>query len=123
MKRRAKATAIWKRWHANDQLKLFSLDAMHRDLNVRNLLTTRRGEVDHPPRSAGYILLLIPKRNREHLVGDLEEEYRTKVLPEWGPFRARFFYWEQTTVAVVCYLWPVLKRLLGLAAIWKVIGK
>lgn len=123
MKRRAKITAILKRRLANDQLNLFSQDAMHRDLKVGNRLTTRREEVDHPPQFAEYVLLLIPKKNREHLIGDLEEEYRTKVLPEWGPLRARIFYWEQTAVAVVCYLWPVLKRLLGLAAIWKVIGK
>jgi hypothetical protein len=123
MKRRPKVTASRKSWDANDQLKLFSRDAMHSDLKVGNRLTAGHGEVDRPPRSAEYILLLIPKRNREHLVGDLEEEYRTKVLPEWGPLRARFFYWEQTAVAVACYLWPVLKRFLGLAAIWKVIGK
>src|SRR5437763_1135374 len=35
-----------------------------------------------PPRPARFALLLIPKRNREHLIGDLDEEYRTVVLPE-----------------------------------------
>jgi len=83
----------------------------------------RSSKADHPPRAAQFILLMIPKRNREHLVGDLEEEFRTKVLPEWGPLGARFFYWEQTAVAVISYVWPLLKRLLGLAAVWKVIGK
>lgn len=114
---------MWLRRRLTREGILFSQHAMHRDLKPGNKLTSRRGEVNRPPRSAEYILLLIPKRNREHLIGDLDEEYRTKVLPEWGPLRARFFYWEQTVVAVVCYVWPVLKRLLGLAAIWKVIGK
>jgi len=117
--------------HSNESAKvalrlmadLWRKYTLHRDLKAGNRLTTGRVEVNRSPRAAEYILFLIPKRNREHLVGDLEEEYRTKVLPEWGPFRARLFYWEQTAIAVVCYVWPVLKRLLGLAAIWKVIGK
>jgi hypothetical protein len=78
---------------------------------------------DHPPQLAEFILFLIPKRSREYLIGDLEEEYRTKMLPEFGSFRANILYWEQTMVAIICYLWPVLKRLLGLVAVWKLIGR
>jgi hypothetical protein len=96
---------------------------IHGDLKPPIVLLRRLVQADHPPRTAQFVLLLIPKKNREHLVGDLEEEYRTKVLPEWGRFRAQFLYWEQTAIAVICYLWPVLKRILGLAAIWKVIGR
>lgn len=76
-----------------------------------------------PSRASHFILLLIPKRSREHLIGDLEEEYRTKVLPEYGRFWARLWYWEQTILAIGFYMWPMIKRVLGLAAIWKVIGR
>lgn len=75
-----------------------------------------------PPRSAQFLLLLIPKRNREHLIGDLEEEYRTIVLPEYGRFWAGLWYWGQTLGAIGPYLWSGLKRVLGWAAIAKLIG-
>jgi len=78
---------------------------------------------DRPPRVAQFALLLIPKKNREHLIGDLEEEYRTIALPEFGRFWARLWYWEQTGLALGFYVWPFVKRILGLAAIWKVIGR
>ena len=35
------------------------------------------------------------KKNREHLIGDLEGKYRAKVLPEYGRFWVRLWYWEQ----------------------------
>lgn len=74
------------------------------------------------PRIAQFALLLIPKRNRNHLIGDLAEEYCTIVLPEHGPFWAKVWYWEQTAIAIGCYVWPMMKRLLGLTVIWKVMG-
>jgi len=76
-----------------------------------------------PPKVAQFALLLIPKRNREHLIGDMEEEYRTITLPQYGRFLARVWYWEQTAIAVGRYLLPVIKRILGFAVIWKLIGK
>jgi hypothetical protein len=57
--------------------------------------------------------LLIPKRTREHLVGDLEEEYRTIVLPGYGRFRAQLWYLAQMIVAVGSYTWMAFKRFLG----------
>lgn len=76
-----------------------------------------------PPRVAQFALLLIPKRNREHLIGDMEEEYRTIALPQYGRFWARFWYWEQTVIAVGHFLVPIIKRILGVAMIWKLIGR
>lgn len=75
-----------------------------------------------PPRPARFALLLIPKRNREHLIGDLDEEYRTVVLPEYGRFWAGFWYWGQTFWAIGPYLWKGLKRVVGWAAVIKLIG-
>lgn len=79
--------------------------------------------IGDPPRIAQFVLLLVPKRSREHLLGDLEEEYRSVLLPEYGGFWARVWYWEQIALAIGEYLWPFVKRVLGLAAIWKVIGR
>lgn len=79
-----------------------------------------KGQVS--PRAPRFALLLIPKRNREHLIGDLEEEYQTVVLPVYGPFRAGLWYWAQTLWAIGPYLWQGFKRVLGWAAIVKLIG-
>lgn len=76
-----------------------------------------------PPRVAQFTLLMIPRKNREHLIGDLEEEYRTVVLIQYGRFWAGLWYWEQTALALGFYVWPFLRRVLGLAAIWKMIGR
>lgn len=74
------------------------------------------------PRFAQFLLLLIPKRNREHLIGDLEQEYRTLVLPQYGPIWAPCYYWWQVTATLAAYVWPSVKRAVGLAAIWKIMG-
>jgi hypothetical protein len=80
-------------------------------------------EQDHPPRSAQFGLLLVPKRNREHLIGDLEEEYRTIVQPQYGRFLAGCWYCEQVAIAIGCYVGPTIKKILGLSVIFKLIGR
>jgi hypothetical protein len=72
-----------------------------------------------PPRSAYFLLLLIPKRNREHLIGDLEEEYRTIVLPKYGERAAWFWYWWQVGISFSPLLWARLKQLAGFVILWK----
>jgi hypothetical protein len=63
-----------------------------------------------PPRSAKLILLLIPIRDREHLAGDLEEEYREIVLPQYGAGRACLWYWWQVAASITPMLWSQAKR-------------
>jgi hypothetical protein len=76
-----------------------------------------------PPDWGLYCLLLIPKRNREHLVGDLEEEFRTVILPRYGPRKAACWYWWNVIVSIVPFGVQLLKRILGFAVILKLIGK
>jgi hypothetical protein len=76
-----------------------------------------------PPRSVKFILLLVPKRNREHLIGDLEEEFQTIVLPQYGRFLARCWYFEQVMLAIGFYLWPTIKKILRLSVLYKLIGR
>jgi len=46
-----------------------------------------------PPKPAEFLLLLIPIRQREHVLGDLEEEFRTILIPKYGIRVARLIYW------------------------------
>ena len=46
-----------------------------------------------PPRFPKFLLLLIPKKNREYVIGDLEEEFQTILVPQYGYRIARCWYW------------------------------
>lgn len=56
-------------------------------------------------------------------MGDLEEEYRTIVVPRFGLFWAKVWYSVQAFQAVGSYVWPFVKRVLGMAAVGKMIGR
>jgi hypothetical protein len=70
------------------------------------------------PRLAQMLLLFVSKRNREYIIGDLEEEYRTtnKRFP-------RLWYWGQVSALVASYWWATLRRLLGFDVVLKMIRK
>lgn len=77
----------------------------------------------HVPRYAHFLLLLVPQKSREHLIGDLEEEYRTVVLPRYGTSLAVLWYWMQTMWVIGPYIWAGVQRAVGLEIIWKLIGR
>jgi hypothetical protein len=61
-----------------------------------------------PPRSAERLACyLLPKRLREAILGDLEEDYRTTFLPKFSPREARRMYWSQfiRSVAAIVPAW------------------
>jgi putative ABC transport system permease protein len=54
-----------------------------------------------PPRLAIWLLTrLLPDEIHEALLGDLEEEYRTRILPARGRHAARRWFWRQTFAAL-----------------------
>jgi len=69
------------------------------------------------PILARMMFLLVDKRNREALIGDLEEEYRTEVVPVKSRFRARCWWWSQVLGIAGTYLQSRIRRGLGLAAV------
>lgn len=72
-----------------------------------------------PPARANYLLFLAPRKYREHLIGDLEEEYRTVVLPRFGIKKARFWYWWQVIQSLLPILWSSAKRIAAATFLWK----
>lgn len=49
-----------------------------------------------PPLAASYLLeLFLPKRQRESLIKDLEEEFRNRILPKYGRKAAQIWFWKQ----------------------------
>jgi hypothetical protein len=75
-----------------------------------------------PPRFPKFLLLLIPKKNREYVIGDLEEEFHTILVPEYGYRTARCWYWAQVLAAFLPIVWDQLKRASGLAVVLKLLG-
>lgn len=54
-----------------------------------------------PPKRAEMLLHFgLPKRDRECMIGDLEEEYRRVILPKYGARVAARWYWWQAVRSV-----------------------
>jgi hypothetical protein len=77
------------------------------------------GELRSVPHAARFILLLIPRRHREHLIGDLEEEFSSVVLPEYGLRKARLWYWSQVLTSIWPLFWAEVRRIAGIIVLWK----
>jgi hypothetical protein len=92
-------------------------------LQIAQVKHQNRAARHSPPKLGEYALLLIPKRNRENLIGDLEEEYRTVILPKYGPRLAAIWYWVQAVWVIGPFIWAGVKRATGLEIIWKLIGR
>ena len=57
------------------------------------------------PRMARLVLrLFVPATERETVLGDLEEEFRTQVEPRLGRSRAHAWYWKQAVSLAVMYV-------------------
>lgn len=79
--------------------------------SARALVAMVRDEYKRkPPRSAEFLLLLVPKEDRRTILGDLEEEYQTIVLPRHGAIKAQRWYWGQVLACVLPYVWRLARR-------------
>ena len=78
-------------------------------VTLRNWISHRRislhrpiAERTAPPNRAEMLLQYgLPKRDREYMIGDLEEEYRGVILPKYGSRVAARWYWWQAVRSVV----------------------
>ena len=78
---------------------------------------------DYPvaiPKLGEFILyLVLPKVDREHVPGDLEEEFRTTIVPKFGPAKARLWYWWQVIRSIVIFLFAAVQKVAGLFSKFK----
>ena len=74
------------------------------------------------PRRAELILcFLLPPATRANMLGDLEEEFRTRMLPIFGVRVARCWYWTQAVRSVIVVLWSTIIRVVAVGAGSKVL--
>ena len=69
------------------------------------------------PAISRILFYIVPSRSREHIIGDLEEEYQAIILLMRGPFRARWWWWRQVFGIVGRYVWRRMRRLLALEVV------
>jgi len=77
--------------------------------------------VPDPPKLAEFLMLLLPMRYREELVGCAEEEYWTRSLPRLGARRARVIFWAQMIHAWLIFLVRPFAGIAGLAWVGKIV--
>lgn len=66
-----------------------------------NSVAHQFAEENDPPNRAEMLLHFgLPKRDRECMIGDLEEEYRSVILPKYGAGVAARWYWWQAVRSV-----------------------
>ena len=84
--------------------------------------TERVNSTSGSPVLANTLLSLFARgKDREALIGDLEEEYLTYILPTHGPRYAKFWYWWHTLASIFAILVERLKGLALLGVAGKVI--
>lgn len=64
-----------------------------------------------PPQCAEFLLYcFLSKEDRAGLIGDLVGEYRTEVLPKFGPRRAKIWYWSQVVRSIAPVVFNFLEK-------------
>lgn len=59
-----------------------------------------------PPKKAEKLLyLLLPKKHREEILGDLTEEYYQDIVPIHGAKFAKRWFWSQTIRSIISVSW------------------
>jgi len=99
----------------SDQIPFQFLSAPHRGSAAADNL------VLNPPKVAEFLMLLLPMKYRENLVGDAEEEYWTRSLPTFGVRKARLIFWIQAIHALLIFSVRPLAGIAGIAWIGKIV--
>lgn len=79
-----------------------------------------RAKMVRPPRKAEKLLyMLLPKELRNALTGDLEEEFRTLIVPRFGISYAHKWYWAQVLQSLAPLWGRRIVKLVGLGWLGK----
>lgn len=90
--------------------------------NLSHAYRLQKQGTDAPPPAPGFLLLLVPKKEREFLLGDLEEEYRTRALRD-GRSKALIWHWRQVGVCICSFAWRLLKKAADAGLIWRLLSR
>ncbi len=102
------------------RLIVFALTMFGRNKWAHDIVVKKKSATTIPKSAEKLLYFILPKSAREHLPGDLEEEYRTKILPKFGPRYAKIWYWKQAVGSIGPILRSQMLKLFGLASVAKV---
>lgn len=55
-----------------------------------------------PPVAGCYLLdLLLPRKHRDNIIGDIEQDYRTNIFPRYGRTAASIWFWKQVVMEII----------------------
>lgn len=103
---------------AREQIAIY-LGALAQDCGRESQVLFQSGQEARPPRAGKFLLLLLPAKYREFLIGDLEEKFITVLVPEYGVRVARLWYWWHVLISLAPLMWAVVKRVATASFLWK----
>ena len=69
--------------------------------------------LETPPNAEFLLRMFLPRETRENMIGDLEEDFRTNLLPRHGPFWARFLYLWDVSRTIIAAVWEKVRWFVG----------
>jgi hypothetical protein len=88
-----------------------------KDVFYKTLRQYKRQKDSSLPRFAEYLLYFLPKKDREPLLGDLEEEYY-EVYKKFGKRKAHIWYYSQVAQS----FWPLIIHCIKKLSAWGLMG-
>jgi hypothetical protein len=78
-------------------------DALHSKRHVEHREVRDRSRRNATPPVVGCFLLdlLLPKKHRENLIGDIEQDFTTNILPRYGRTAASIWFWKQVIAEII----------------------
>lgn len=88
---------------------------------LESVRSGRPEKTEEPPLSAQKLLLFaLSQDKRENLIGDLQEEFQTEILPKFGPRAARLWYWSQVVRSLSPIFLASLKKVVRLGVLLRI---
>lgn len=115
-----RAVQYWRDGLSADEQLIFDCRGDHADILANDADAEMKPAKLHPPKLAKFLLLLVPTKNADYLLGDLEERYRTLMVPQYGVRKAQFWYWWHALISVCPLACSALKRMATVAFLWRI---
>jgi hypothetical protein len=70
---------------------------------IRRRLRTSQAGFPAPTFAEFFLYLVLPRRQREPILGDLNEDFTTNILPRFGPLLAEIWHWCKAMLCISMY--------------------
>jgi len=88
--------------------------------SAKNLVGPSRRALPPPRRAQSLLYFALPRAERGYIIGDLDEEFQTIILPMFGPRMARLWYWSQVVRSLGRIFLASLKKVVRLGVLLRI---